>query len=132
MNSSNWCDATPPEQDPLGIISGGWYAASLAAFSDRFGERLRVLLYDDVEDDPSGAYVQALRHVGAAPDFVPADVEQVRFSNQRDLSRAPVVPRVLTLEERCEVYSFFADDVAELESMLGRDLARWRPDCGTV
>ena len=76
--------------------------------------------------------MQALRHVGAAADFVPPDVEQVRFSNQRDPSRAPISPRVLTLEERCQLYSFFAEDIARLESMLGRDLARWRPDCGAL
>jgi Sulfotransferase domain len=123
---------TPPEEDPLGIISGGWYAASLAAYSERFGERLRVLLYDDIEDDPVAAYVEALCHVGAVADFVPPDVDQVRFSNQRDPSRAPIAPKVLTLEERCQLYSFFAEDIARLESMLGRDLASWRPDCGAL
>jgi hypothetical protein len=118
----------PPEADPLGIISGGWYAASLAPYHERFADRLHVLLHDDVESDPGGTYARALAHIGAAPGFVPADIDEVRFSNQRDPARAPIAPRTLTHEERCELYAYFADDIAALEKMLGADLSRWRPD----
>ncbi|MDQ1383649.1 MAG: hypothetical protein QOG65_1028, partial [Actinomycetota bacterium] len=41
----------PPETERLGIIAGGWYAASLEPFQAAFGERLLVMLHDDADDD---------------------------------------------------------------------------------
>jgi hypothetical protein len=116
-----------PERDPLGIVVGGWYAESLAPFRDRFGSRLFVALHDDVDDDPRGVYDAALRHIGATDDFVPPELDRVRFSNQMDGSGA-TGDRELTLEEREELYQFFATDIAKLEQMLGRDLSIWAPD----
>ena len=83
---------TEPERDPLGIIAGGWYAASLEPYRERFGDRLLVVLHDDVDDDPRGVYDDALRHIGATPDFVPPEFERVRFSHQQrpvDRARPP-------------------------------------------
>ena len=74
---------TPPEHDPWGIVSGGWYAASLKPYRELFGDRLLVLLHDDITDDPRRVYRQVLHHIGAAPDFVPSDVGAVLFSTQR-------------------------------------------------
>ncbi|HYL50698.1 MAG TPA: sulfotransferase domain-containing protein [Acidimicrobiia bacterium] len=116
---------TPPERDPLGIVSGGWYAASLEPYVEFFGDRLLVLLHDDADDDPRGVYDRALRHVGPAPDFVPAELERVRFSYQQ---RPSAEGRELTLDERRELYEFFADDILKLEKMTGRDLSLWEPD----
>ena len=116
---------TPPERDPLGIVSGGWYAASLEPYVELFGDQLLVLLHDDADDDPRGVYDQALRHVGPAPDFVPAELERVRFSYQQ---RPSAEGRELTLDERRELYEFFADDIRKLEKMTGRDLSLWEPD----
>jgi hypothetical protein len=117
---------TPPERDHLGIIAGGWYGASLDPYRERFGDRLLILIHDDIDDDPRGAYDAALVHVGAAPDFVPPELERVRFSYQQapseDAGRRP-----LTLDERREIWEFFADDVAALEKMTGRDLSLWEP-----
>jgi hypothetical protein len=117
-----------PESDPLGIVSGGWYAASLEPFHDAFGEQLLVLLHDDCEHEPRRTYERALRHIGAAPNFVPPDLDRVVFSNQKDPSRAPAGVRDLTMEQRRELYEFFADDIEKLEKMIGRDLSIWRPE----
>ena len=121
--------ATPPERDKLGIIAGGWYAASLEPFQQRFGDRLLVVLHDDVDDDPRGVYDAALRHIGATPDFVPPEFERVRFSHQQRASTDPG-RRPLTLEERRELWEFFAADVGKLEQSIGRDLSLWDPDRG--
>jgi hypothetical protein len=118
--------ATPPDKDKLGIISGGWYAESLEPYRERFGDRLQVVLHDDVDDDPRGVYDGALRHIGASADFVPPEFERVRFSHQQRASTEPG-RRPLTLDERRELWTFFADDVANLERMLGRDLSMWDP-----
>lgn len=118
--------ATPPERDRLGIIVGGWYGASLEPYQERFGDRLLVVLHDDIDDDPRGVYDDALRHVGATPDFVPPEFERVRFSHQQRASSEPG-RRPLTLDERRQMWEFYAADVAKLEKMLGRDLSVWNP-----
>jgi len=118
---------TPPERDKLGIIAGGWYAASLEPYHERFGDRLLVVLHDDVDDDPRGVYDTALVHIGAAPDFVPPEFERVRFSHQVRPSTEPG-RRPLTLDERRELWDYFAADVEKLEQMIGRDLSLWDPN----
>jgi hypothetical protein len=117
---------TPPEKDRLGIIAGGWYAASLEPYYQRFGDRLLVVLHDDVDDDARGVYDSALRHVGASTDFVPPEFERVRFSLQQNASSEPG-RRPLTLAERRELWEYFAADVAQLEQLIGRDLSFWDP-----
>ena len=81
----------PSESDWFCLVSGGWYAASLQPFLDRFGDRLLVLFHDEVAVDPVRPYQAALRHVGADPSFLPAELSQVVFSNQRGRA-APAQP----------------------------------------
>jgi hypothetical protein len=119
------------EEDPLGIVSGGWYAASLEPFVEVFGDHLLVLLHDDVDDDPRGVYDRALRHVGLVPDFLPAELARVRFSFQERPSAMPAA-RELALAERRTLYEYFADDISRLEKLIGRDLSRWDPEQGAV
>jgi hypothetical protein len=113
----------PPEHDQLGLIAGGWYAASLRPYLDRFGDRLLVLLYDDLLADPEGTFRRALGHVGASRDHVPAGVARIRQS-QEGLAHEV---RPLTFDDRVELYEYFRDDLAELEKVLGRSLAMWAP-----
>lgn len=112
-----------PEDDWMGIITGGWYAASLRPFLDVFGDHLLVLLYDDIRPDPRRVFDSAVRHVGAAPGFLPRSLNRVVFSNQgaAELEAGP------SAAERCELFEYFRDDVDRLEVILGRDLSMWRP-----
>lgn len=117
-----------PEDDPFGLVAGGWYARSLEPYFERFGDQLMVVLHDDVGTEPESVYAQVLRHVGADPGFVPPRLGQVRFSNQasseEDGARAP---RPLTEEDRAAVFEYFESDVRELEKLIGRDLSAWYP-----
>ncbi len=122
--------SVPPERDPLGIIAGGWYAASLAPYHERFGPRLLVVLHDDVVAAPHDVYQRALRHIGAAPGFEPADLAEVRFSRQATDGAPP--KRSVTGERYRELYGYFRDDVERLETMLHLDLSAWRPDAGAA
>jgi len=119
----------PPEHDWFCLVSGGWYAASLEPFLDRFGDRLLVLFQEDVSADPVRPYETALRHVGADPAFVPKDLARVVFSNQKGRSgkKSP-----LPAEDREQLWDFFRDDVARLERLLGVDLSRWEPTPPTL
>jgi Sulfotransferase domain len=117
---------TPPEKDRLGLVAGGWYAASLEPFLDAFGERLLLLWHDDIATDPVGVYEAALRHIGASPDFRPTELSKVIFSNRnRNPKAGPFYE--LTHDDRLEMWEYFRDDVARLEQMLDVDLSRWEP-----
>lgn len=112
-----------PEDDWMGILSGGWYAASLQPYLELFGDRLLVLLHDDIRPDPRRVYERAVRHVGAKPGFVPPALDKVVFSNRGEAEAGPGV----SATERCELFEYFRGDVDRLEQMLGRDLSMWRP-----
>jgi hypothetical protein len=111
-----------PEDDWMGIVTGGWYAASLQPFFDVFGDQLIVLLHDDVKSDPRAVFDRAVHHVGAAPGFVPTSLERVVFSNQPGGDKAG-----LSESERRGLFEYFRDEIDRLESMLQRELGAWRP-----
>jgi hypothetical protein len=125
-----------PEADPLGIVSGGWYAASLEPYLETFGEQLLVLLHDDLAVDVVGLYRRSAQHVGADPGHVPSGLDAVVRSNRVSLlervrtgrsvrRRAPRRP--LTGTDRRAMFAYYRDDVARLETMIGRDLSAWDP-----
>jgi hypothetical protein len=119
----------PPETEGKNLIAGGWYAASLRPYVERFGPQLLVVLNDDIADDAAGLYQSVVAHVGATPGFQPPGLDEVKFSNQpAKKSRR----NGLTHDERVELYEYFRDDVAELEVMLGRDLSAWDPSSPTA
>jgi hypothetical protein len=118
-------DTRPPEDDALGLVAGGWYAASLAPYQELFGEQLMIFLHDDIREDPRGVYEIALRHVGAGTDFVPPELEELVYSNQQGESAQ--WKRAISRGDREAVHRHFRDDLQALEQMLGRDLSIWKP-----
>lgn len=116
----------PPELDRLGLVAGGWYAASLQPFQSLFGNQLCVVLHDDIRDDPGTAYERALGHVGATPGFVPPDLQELVFSNQQGESSQ--WRRDISPADRAALHQYFRDDLQDLEQMIGRDLSAWGPD----
>jgi hypothetical protein len=119
----------PPEKDWFCLVSGGWYAASLAPFVEHFGDQLLVLLHDDVSHDPAGVYEAALRHVGAEPGYVPSRLSRVVFSNRKAKAMHQYE---LSPDDRLEMWEYFRDDVARLEEMFAIDLSRWTPHDETI
>lgn len=116
-----------PAGDPWGIVVGSWYAASLAPYVDRFGERLLVLLHDDIATDPAGLYREACAHVGASTDVVPPGLGKVRFSNRREeATDAEVMRDELSDGERAVLMGYVRDEIDALEELLDLDLSRWR------
>src|SRR5439155_17309856 len=114
------------------LIAGGWYAASLRPYARRFGDQLRVFLYDDAVADPIALYADVLRHIGVYDtSFVPRKIDRVRFSG-RPPDTSPYAEsggrRSLSPEERRQLFPWFERDIAKLEKMIGRDLSAWRPE----
>jgi Sulfotransferase domain len=112
-----------PEDDWMGIVTGGWYATSLQPFLELFGDEVLVLLHDAVALDPRDVFEQALRHVGASPTFVPPALDEVVFSNQEGNGPASA----LSAAERWELFEYFRAETDRLEVLLKRDLSMWRP-----
>jgi hypothetical protein len=122
--------SVPPEEDRLGLITGGWYTASLAPYFERFGDRLKVFLHDEVTEKPGRVYVEAVEHVGASPTFMPPGLRRVRHSGRPPAESGYAGEggrRALTDGERAELYGYFREDVERLEELLERDLSLWRP-----
>jgi hypothetical protein len=115
----------PAAEDWFCLVAGGWYGASLKPYVERFGDRLLVLLHDDVVTEPAATYTAALRHVGARTDFTPDDVSRVVFSGRSRKTRSAEYD--LTSDDRVALWKFFRDDVERLAEMLDLDLSRWRP-----
>lgn len=115
----------PVEKDRFCLVTGGWYATSLGPFLDAFGDGLLVLWQEDIANDPAVLYANALRHIGASTDFVPAELSKVVFSNRK--GKASDLYQ-LSYEDRLEMWEYFRADVARLEKMLGVDLSRWEPN----
>jgi hypothetical protein len=120
-----------PKEDPLHVVSGGWYHASLKPFRQIFGDKLLVLLHDDVTRDPVGVYRAALAHIGADTDFLPAELAAVRFGNipprESGLRDGEGGYKPLTIRQRRELYGYFRDDIRRLGRLFDLDLKAWKP-----
>jgi len=114
------------DQDPavaqLDLVGGGLYGQNLAPFRRLFDDRLLIVVFDDLRDDPHGVYDAVVRHIGADPSFVPPDLEQILFSSRRSVRAKPV-----SEAQHRRMYSIFRDDVEELGAILGRDMSDWDP-----
>ena len=77
-----------PDVEALDLIGGGLYHRSLQPYQDIFGDRLLVLVNDDIGTDPAEVYAAALGHMGARPGFEPSRLDKVLFaSNNRSVLR---------------------------------------------
>jgi hypothetical protein len=117
---------TAPTQDPWGIVTGSWYAASLRPYVRRFGGRLLVLLHDDAVATPGEVYRRACAHVGAAADFKPKALDRMRFSNRDAGEASPEAAEPFSDGERAVAMGYVRNEIDELERMLDIDLSRWR------
>ena len=116
-----------PDVEALDLVGGGLYARNLTPFRRRFGDRLMVVVHDDVLADPAQVFASVLRHIGADPTFVPDDLARPIFDD-----RGVTSPHPVSDAERRRLYGLFRNDVEELEAMLDRDLTAWDPgppDC---
>jgi len=119
------------EKDERRLVSGGRYAEALKPFAERFGDRLKVIVLEDVWADGPAVFRGALDHVGADSGFVPDDLQEVVHS-QKPPAESPYFSngskRKLTPEERARLHAYFHEDVLELQRLLGRSLDPWLED----
>jgi len=113
-----------PDVDELDLVGAGRYTANLYPYHAIFGDRLLVLLNDDLRSRPAEVYDAALRHIGARPGFEASRLDRVLFSNRRSVR--PTGPR-LSRQQRRILYMLYRSDVEELEALIGCDLTAWDP-----
>ncbi len=107
----------------LSYFSMGLYADSLRFYFERFPrESFYINLTDDYADDPHDVLRNLCRFLGVDPAFPFADVTR-RLNAQSDGTMRDDTRRML--EDR------YADSIADLESLLARDLSIWRQPCAT-
>lgn len=113
-----------PDVDALDLIGGGLYHRSLEPYAAIFGDRLHLVVMDDIKSDPAKVYAGVLDHLGADPGFEPSSLAKVMFSNRRSVRTTG--PK-LTNQQARMLYMLFRPDVEELEAMTGRYLPEWDP-----
>lgn len=113
-----------PDVDALDLIAGGLYHQSLAPYQEIFGDRLLILVQDDIKSDPAKVYRAAVEHIGADASFDPSRLDRVLFSSRRSVRTT--APKLTVAQARL-LYMLFREDVEELEAMTGRYLPEWDP-----
>lgn len=111
-----------PDVDALDLIAGGLYHRSLAPYQEVFGDRLLILVHDDIKQDPAKVYRAAVEHIGADPSFEPSRLDRVLFSSRKSVRTTG--PKLTVAQARL-LYQLFREDVEELEAMTGRYLPEW-------
>lgn len=116
------------DSDRLGLISGSWYGKSLEPYARRFGQRLLVVLHDDVRKDPVGLYRTVARHLDVTAGWVPESLTQVAHTNRADVSETVLKGAELTAQNRKDLWKeFFAEDTERLVDMVNVDVRHWDP-----
>jgi hypothetical protein len=114
------------QNDPLSVVSAGWYAASLQPYWQVFGQQLKVLFTDDIARRYEAVFEEAMDHIGVAPDEKPPSLRETLFSNRFEHAEAEIPLRGADDEvgslTRRDLWAYFEDDVTELEALTGRDL----------
>lgn len=117
MDLIDYVRSISPKDDPLQLVAAGWYGATLGPYVERFGDRLLVLLADDIAEDPTGSYVAVRRHV-SVPDSPPAGFDVSAVFQDRLAPCHDVELAVLA--------TYYKDDIRQLERLLNQSLDRWR------
>lgn len=107
----------------------GFYASHLKKVYRHFPkERVRVMLYEDLESDARAFVRGYFEFLGVDSSFVSSNVDtMVGFPGDRGWDNDDGdIARGLSGELRQELKNVFRDDVEELEDMIGRDLNTWK------
>jgi hypothetical protein len=98
-------------------VGRGYYAQQLSRFFNLFPrERIKVLKFEDFQ-------MRQREVVNGIFTFL--GLEPLRSVRSRDRNVVPY-PRMLNWEERVYLYNFFAEDIAQLERLLGWDCSDWK------
>jgi hypothetical protein len=112
---------------------GGHYHRQLEPYVRYFGrDRLHVLLYEDLLREPEMEMRRLFQFAGIATDIPLRPVADQLWSSRLAAriaglvrSSGPAASEPLSLDVRAMLSARYADDVAKLEGLIGRDLRCW-------
>lgn len=101
-------------------VAMGRYAEQLDRYFTLFPrEQIKVVIYRDFRQNPSGVIRQLFRFLEVDETFLPDQ------STRHNAGLAPELRPELTPVARAFVRDSLADDTARLEGLIGRELAHW-------
>jgi hypothetical protein len=104
-------------------VDPGFYARHLTRVYKHFPkDRVFVMLYDDLVDNPNLFLEKYFDFMGVDSTFTPKQLDEDINADTKEAHRGIG----MTPELRKELYEVFKEDIAQLEDMLGRDLSHWR------
>jgi hypothetical protein len=138
------------------LIELGLYAKHLKpVFACYPKARVKVFLYEDIQDEPATVLADLYRFIGVSDTFVPPSARLIYNSAYFPMRDNPVASRLSSLvpslqktfvgrwlrrllsrkrpsrrigvdpEDRLYLMTAFRDDILELQDMIGRDLTAW-------
>lgn len=122
---------------------GGYYHRQLEPYVRYFGrERLHVVLYEDLLREPEAEMRGLFRFANIASDIPlrpagerpwPTRIATRALGLARSLAgHAPATPEPMSLGMRAMLSARYAEEVAKLEDLIGRDLSCWRMPASVV
>lgn len=108
----------------LQLFDNSAYEWAIGAYEAVIGDQLKVLVYDDLLEDPQKFYDEALVHIGLEPGFRPPDLETPLFSSRRLRATVPLPDE----DHRQSMLKFWENSTRNVERMIGRELPGWHPN----
>ena len=109
--------APPSEARRFAYVDRGFYGRQLARLFKFFPrEQLEVLKFEDFQKKQAEALANIFSFLGGTP---------LRSVRSKDRNIVPY-ERAMNWEERVFLYNLFADDIANVEQMLGWDCSDWK------
>ena len=109
--------APPSEARRFAYVDRGFYGRQLARLFKFFPrEQLEVLKFEDFQKKQAEALASIFSFLGRTP---------LRSVRSKDRNIVPY-ERAMNWEERVFLYNLFADDIANVEQMLGWDCSDWK------
>ena len=109
--------APPSEARRFAYVDRGFYGRQLARLFKFFPrEQLKVLKFEDFQKKQAEALANIFSFLGRTP---------LRSVRSKDRNIVPY-ERAMNWEERVFLYNLFAEDIANVEQMLGWDCSDWK------
>ena len=114
---SRLAGAPPVEARRFAYVDRGFYARQLERFFQFFPrEQMKVIKFEEFKNN---------QRETLASIFSFLDLEPLKSFRRKDRNVVPY-ERAINWEERVLLYNLFAEDIAQLERMLGWDCADWK------
>jgi len=110
-------EAAPLQSRRYSYVDRGLYAGQIERMFQFFPRKqVKIIKFENFRDKNRETLDEIFRFLGVKP---------LNWLRNKDRNVVPY-EREITLEERKHLYRIFADDIAELEQMLGWDCSDWK------